>query len=226
MDIIQEFSNPGIAECVAQAVTLMPAEALQQVRGIRSFDAVLPAHRKPIYGEFEREYQRPWPGSSRDNSYAALNWKSYVYLNEKHPLVADYCMQNQVRQILALLMHEIFHIVSSSNQCRNRPECLIEHETLAAMVEHAHRVPQMRIAGREVQRRFRVVFRDYIVPLVPQCKDRSFAKTTYKLMLRRFLSNCRRRNVLSSNNTFDIGQHFANAVLAGRDHFGPALIVR
>jgi hypothetical protein len=115
-------------------------------------------------------------------------------------------------------MHEVYHIISASNKCRNSPDCLVEHETLAALVEEAHRRRPPRVRSEGVHKAFRVVFRDYIVPLVPACRHKAQAKRLHDLMLRRFLANCRRRSVLKPDNSFNTAQ-FGNAVQAGLDHF-------
>ena len=205
-------------ECLLEAVAAMPKEALAVVQEIRSFDAVLPEHQRPIYGEFEREYQRPWPGSSPDSNYGALNWKGYVYVNEKHALFSSFCRGTNIEQIVALLMHEIYHILSLSNKCSNEPECLVEHEALAAMVETAHRTPQRRVSSHQIRRLFKTVFRDYIIPLVPACKSHHHAQKLHRLMYKRFMSNCRRRGVVNVDNQFHANALVA-AVQAGKDHF-------
>ena len=64
----------------------------------------------------------------------------------------------------------------------------------------------------------RRVFDDYIRPLESRCRDGHFATNMYKLLTRRFVNNCKRRDLLTADKSIDVGR-YENVIKAGSDHF-------
>lgn len=203
-------------KCLISAMKLLPD--LSAIKEIRTFDHVLPEHVDAIYGEFEREFQREWPGNCKYNNYAALNWKGYVYVNVHHDLFGGLCRKADTDGVAALLAHEIWHIQSESNYCANEPWCLFEHELLAAIVEDSVRSRNKIIDSSRMKFLSERVFGDYIKPLETRCSDKTFADKMFALLHRRFVNNCKRRDLLTNDNSIDV-KRYDDVIRLGSDHF-------
>lgn len=104
-------------------------------RKSRTFNDVLPAHKKVLAEEYHSDYQQPWPGCSSRDQWSAVNWENQIYVNSKDPSVVKSCSARKVETLAALMSHEIYHIKAGSNYCSNETRCLYDHEMMAHIYE-------------------------------------------------------------------------------------------